>query len=125
VAALQAKKDLRVAMYRTAAGFRLIVLNHLYDPKSDEVELVLREMGCDPLYIRLTEHQECFRARLSPKPWRCGYKRPARRFPYTNPGEEDEQRRWELEYEVHAERYATCAFIGEYGNGRPLPRRHS
>ena len=58
-------------LYRTRAGLRLLFVDGLYQPKSDETKRLLTELGSDPLYRRLTLRQECFRARLTPKPWRC------------------------------------------------------
>ena len=59
-------------LYRTAAGLRLLFTDRDYDPVSEEASNLLRELGSDALYMKLTLRQECFRARLTPKPWRCG-----------------------------------------------------
>jgi hypothetical protein len=61
-------------LYRTFAGLRVIVAHDIFDPKSGTTLHLLRQLGCDPLYVRLCEAQECFRARLTPKPWRCGHR---------------------------------------------------
>ena len=55
-------------IYRTFAGLRLLFTDSLYDPASEQVRHLLQELKSDSLYCRLTEKQQCFRARLSPKP---------------------------------------------------------
>ena len=59
-------------LYRTANGYRCLVTHRTYDPASQECRELLEALGSDPLYIRLCRGQHCFRARLTPKPWRCG-----------------------------------------------------
>jgi hypothetical protein len=59
--------------------------------------------------------QECFRARLSAKYWRCGAKRPPSRFPWSNSEQESRYRKWEEDYHRLANRFATCEFIGTFG----------
>jgi hypothetical protein len=68
-------------LYRTFAGFRGIVMHDIFDPTSDQAIEALRHMGSDPLYVRLCKFQECFRARLSPKPWRCGHRNNTIQYP--------------------------------------------
>ena len=68
-------------LYRTFAGLRGIVTHDLFDPKSDFALDVLKRMDSDLLYIRLCKAQECFRARLTPKPWRCGHHANTVRYP--------------------------------------------
>jgi hypothetical protein len=60
-------------VYRTFAGLRVIVTHALFDPCSDSTIQLLQRAGCDPLYVRLCKAQESFRARLTPKPRRCGF----------------------------------------------------
>jgi hypothetical protein len=103
-------------LYRTFAGLRGIFTHDVFDPKSDLSLDVLREMGSDPLYIRLCKAQECFRARLTPKPWRCGHRANAVRFPIEDAyAERFEQ--WKVKYEARQRDYATCRFLGQLGNG--------
>jgi hypothetical protein len=105
-------------VYRTAAGFRLLVTSGTFDPISAETDELLSAFGSDSLYTRLCKAQECFRARLSAKFWRCGADRPPSRFPWADDGEEAKYRRWEQEYHEIANSYATCQFIQSFGNPR-------
>jgi len=65
-----AKRDLGFRFYRTKAGFRAICITHTFEPESAEAQAVLRGLKSDPLYVALCRSQGCFRARLTPKPWR-------------------------------------------------------
>ena len=49
-------------LYRTFAGLRAIVTHNVMDPKSTAALDVLKQLGSDPLYIKLCKVQECFRA---------------------------------------------------------------
>lgn len=57
-------------LYRTAAGFRLLILHQLFDPDDTKTWTILSALGVDPVYQRMCHLQKCFRARLTPKPWR-------------------------------------------------------
>jgi len=107
-----------IRLYRTGAGLRGIVTHDLFDPKSGTTLDILRRLGSDPLYIRLCKAQECFRARLTPKPWRCGHRANTVRYPVENAEAADEFERWQAHYEARHRRYATCRFVGEIGSGQ-------
>lgn len=111
----QSHPSLALRVYRTAAGFRLAATSRPFDAAAEETQQVLSELGSDPLYIRLCRSQECFRARLTPKFWRCGAVRPPSRFPWSSTGEEEAYRAWENEYHRIANSFATCAFVTQFG----------
>ncbi|MHC4354521.1 MAG: hypothetical protein ACYS0H_17595 [Planctomycetota bacterium] len=102
-------------LYRTAAGLRLLFTDQGYDPVSEEVSNLLGELGSDPLYKRLTLKQECFRARLTAKPWRCGCRRPPNRYPWETTDAERRYRAWQKEYEAKSREYVTCCFLETFG----------
>ena len=102
-------------LYRTHSGFRLLFTDKLYDPTSDESKRILSELKSDRLYCALTERQECYRARLTPKPWRCASTRPPSQFPWKDETEEKIYRAWLSEYEDACRSYATCVLKKEYG----------
>ena len=58
-------------VYRTAAGLRLIEVSRLWNPRSEDTRDLMRDLRCDTAYIAMTARQNCFRARLTPKPWRA------------------------------------------------------
>jgi hypothetical protein len=103
-------------IYRTAAGFRVIGLGREFDPAGREAEELMIATGTDQQFRRLCKVQKCFRARLTPKPWRCGVPRPWIRFPYRDPTAEQEMRDWIAKYERESARYATCQFLVEVGS---------
>lgn len=73
--------SLKIKVYETFAGLRFIICNKLFKADSEEVQNIFKDLEVDPLYRMLCEKQTCFRARLTPKPWRIGLERPATRFP--------------------------------------------
>ena len=106
----------RVRIYRTAAGFRVLIVNATVLATSAQAEQILEGLESDPLYRQLCRVQECFRARLTPKPWRIRRGRnPPNRFPWTEPESEQAYRDWESKYERAASSYRTCQFIEEVG----------
>jgi hypothetical protein len=109
VAAWAAKRpDLGLRVYRTLAGLRCLVTNVPFEPASPEAQSILRELRSDPLYTRLCQAQECFRARLTPKPWRCSAPPPPSRYPWLNVSAETRYRQWEQDYESLTEHYTGC-----------------
>lgn len=119
--AVMMQDNLHCALYRTAAGFRLLVLNRLFDPATDEVKCLFEAMGTDPLYARLTKNQKCFRARLTPKPWRCGMAMPDYEFPRETEKPELAFAKWLTDYNRTIAGYATCEFLCEIGSGQGVP----
>ncbi|MCP4898345.1 MAG: hypothetical protein GY906_15330 [bacterium] len=69
----------------------------------------------DPLYIKLCIVQECYRARLTPKYWRCNGSPPPARFPFRDDHEEKRYRRWQERYEQEIRNYSTSTFVASFG----------
>lgn len=106
---------LGLRLYRTANGYRCLVTSRAYDPAARESRLLLERFGCDPLYVLLCQAQECFRARLSPKFWRCDAPRPPFRFPWIDADRERRYREWQAEYEQCTRSFRTCFFVEAVG----------
>ena len=102
-------------LYRTKAGLRLLFTDRLYDPKTNEMDAFLKGLGSDPLYRKLTLKQESFRARLTPKPWRCGCRKPPTSYPWQSPDAESAYRKWQAEYERKTAKFSTCRLIETFG----------
>lgn len=115
------RQGLSARVYKTAAGYRALIVNTKFEPNSTQTENLLREFGADPLYVRLCRMQESFRARLSPKPWRCGATVPPVSFPFTTPQDEARFREWEAGYNAAAASYATCHYLSSCGIGSMDP----
>ena len=104
-------------VYRTAAGFRLLATDRLYAPASGDAERVMRAVGADPAFIQLCKVQDSFRARLTPKPWRCGKRPPPGQFPREDASEQREFASWVAEYDRASASKATCRFVEAVGPG--------
>lgn len=121
-----ANAGLGVRLYRTAAGMRVAVVGRTIAPNGDEAKRILAELDSDPLYRRLCETQECFRARFTPKPWRMRsvlrLHNPPGRYPFPDAASERRYRDWEREYDQAAPQFATCQLIETYGTNEPHPQ---
>lgn len=106
---------LGLRLYRTCAGFRCLFTSGTYDPTKPSTIELLERCGSDPLYVRLCRAQECFRARLTPKPWRCGVPVPPARFPFEDERAQSDYRNWERMYHERTGDRPTCFFIGSLG----------
>ena len=103
-------------LYRTCGGLRLLFTDKRYEPQAPETTRLLEELQSDPLYIRLTQKQACFRARLTAKPWRCGCARPpCRAYPWRQASDEQAFRTWQKKYEACEAKYRVCEFVGQFG----------
>lgn len=106
-------KDYGFRMYETHQGARVIVSGSDFDPVAAEAKRMMDEFHCDPLYIRLCIRQRCYRARLTPKPYRMNMRRYKVRFPRA--GKDPELQQWLAEYERESRNFNTCRFIEQVG----------
>ena len=108
-------------VYRTRAGLRLMATHALVEAGSAEAAAALRELHADPLYQTLCQNQKCFRARLTPKPWRCGvHSRPAQ-WPWVDARAEKLFQKWEAQYQSFSFNWATCSFLQHVGAAEVHP----
>jgi hypothetical protein len=100
---------------------RVLATHELFDPGGQPASHVFQSLAADPLYVRLCREQECFRARLTPKPWRCGQRKPF--IPWPRESDEDQHRfeAWHAEYLDAQADYGTCRFLAAWGDGRVHP----
>jgi hypothetical protein len=108
--------NLGVRLYETAAGYRLIITSGPFGAGSANAQALLAEYKSDPLYIRLCRMQESFRARLTPKPWRCGCNKPPVEYPFETPRDQELAHRWEAKYREKSAAFSTCRFISALGS---------
>lgn len=64
--------DLCFQCFQTKRGYRFLELSRTWNPTGIESQTILERLGCDRLYQSLCLNQQCYRARLEPKPWREG-----------------------------------------------------
>jgi hypothetical protein len=105
-------------LYETYQGARVIVLGRDFDPRLDETKRLMQEFNCDPLYTMLCIKQGCYRARLTPKPYRMklrGYK-----VRYPREGEESEFQRWLSEYESLSRDFSVCKLVEQIGTRQDM-----
>lgn len=110
--------DWHLRVYRTPAGFRVMVTHRTFDPNEPAVAQFFRALKVDPVYSRMCLNQQCFRARVSPKPWRAGvadHIKPRPGLWPINPERLPEHKAWIENYEKLAAGYASCHFIEELG----------
>jgi len=121
---LSAHPDWYVRLYRTPAGLRVLVLSQTFDPSDPRVAEFFRALDTDPIYVRMCQRQHCFRARVSPKPWRIGiphHMKPRPGVWPVDPKRLPQRQAWIEAYERAAEGYASCQFIAALGSGRVDP----
>ncbi len=103
-------------IYQTAAGFRVLATDRTYDPRSPEAQALMTAVGVDPAFLHLCRVQESFRARLSPKPWRCGHGLPPGQHPRDDSGERARFSQWLTQYDQACQSKATCKFVESVGD---------
>ena len=116
---VQQHPDWGVRAYRTPMGLRLMVVHRTFSPDEEAVQTFFRVTNADPLYVRMCQHQRCFRARLTPKPWRMGLEQhiaPRRgTWPVTDPDTLRRRQAWVSAYEQKAKGFAACHYLASYG----------
>lgn len=59
--------------------------------------------------------KKSFRARLTPKPWRCGVRKPPHRFPFADARQAAAMEKWLATYQRAATAHAVCLHLTEVG----------
>lgn len=104
-------------VYETRAGLRFMVVNCEIRPDGAEVDLLFKELPVDRLYTRLCRSQLCFRARLTPKPWRIGLPRPSARFPFSTPLKQRSFNFWLAQYVAKSRNACAARRLERFGDG--------
>lgn len=110
-----AHPTLGVRAYETFGGFRVIVTGARLEPRSPEAVALFEQLGTDRIYVHLCRKYNTCRARLSPKPWRCGLRAPKHSWPPRSADESAAAARWLSEYQAATTGYATCRPAGSFG----------
>ena len=116
----QAHPQYQLRIYESFAGYRVMVVNQSLAPDDPQTQRLFAELDCDPLYIRLCQAQQSFRARLTPKPWRCRCPSAPNTYPRETLAAQRAFSQWLKEYETISQRHAVCRLIhgAQY---EPLP----
>lgn len=110
--------DWTLRTYRTPAGLRVLVMHAVFDPQDKAVHQFFKAVHADPLYARMCRLQHCFRARLTPKPWRMGMKaRIQPRVAAWSPEQANRPDRlaWIADYERQSPGFAACQYLRTFG----------
>lgn len=137
----------RFRLYETPAGFRIIATHDTIAPSDELVAEWFEYFHADANYVRLCQAQQCFRARLTAKPWRMAEVNeqrmleksiPAKEFWFADDGSTQSsydnaqqaaltaRKQWVADYESFAKGYRACRYIEsfkgrEVGNSEPAP----
>ncbi len=110
-----ANPSVGVRIYRTAAGLRVLLTGITVPAGSPQSRALLEQFGSDPLYVSLSATYSSYRARLTPKPWRCGLAAATRiRVPDGEPLDHTAfaaRADWVAAYDRAALGYAVCDLI--------------
>ncbi|SLJ83903.1 hypothetical protein [Psychrobacter sp. DAB_AL43B] len=118
-------------LYQTPAGFRIIATHDIVSPSNSVVEEWFAYFHADTNYVHLCQVQQCFRARLTAKPWRMNEVEnnnlakdiPAKDFWFsfedTDVERSIEQRedalkarkQWIADYDNYAKNYRACHYV--------------
>ena len=118
-----------VQIYQTAGGWRGIVTHAPFDPLDESALTLMKQFRCDPRYILFCRRQCCFRARVSPKGFRCGFQYSKIewefrfRYPWL-PDDKESEEKYEKgvqQYEEKAAPYSVCRYLGTLGSGIIAP----
>ncbi len=121
---IQQHTDWSVRVYETPNGLRVIATHRLFEANDPEVAKFFDACDTDPYYRLMCRNQQCFRARLTAKPWRIGVDKPMRPRPGVWPVEGnklDMRMAWVDHYEPIAQNFAACRFLESLGRGSMHP----
>jgi hypothetical protein len=112
-------------IYQTRAGLRLLATQGVVAADSADAQEVFEALGADPLYRKLCKTQRCYRARLTPKPWRCGIRSKPERWPLLDARAEKRFLKWQTQYESYSFNWSTCQLLRQIGNPSVHPEVQS
>ncbi|TDU70846.1 hypothetical protein EI77_01964 [Prosthecobacter fusiformis] len=111
--------DWHLRVYETPKGLRILVMHATFGARDEAVQDFFQALDTDPVYVRMCRNQHCFRARLSPKPWRIGIRehiRPRPGYWPVKPEHLPARNRWIAAYEEKARGFAACRFLEQLGS---------
>ena len=129
-------------LYQTPAGFRIIATHDVVLPSDRLVAEWFAYFHADANYVRLCQAQQCFRARLTAKPWRLSEVEnnklakdiPAKDFWFgsenTDIDSSIEQRQdelkarkqWIVSYDKYAKNYRACRYVEGFSGEETVDR---
>lgn len=102
--------DFRI--YETAKGIRVIGKKYI-NPENKKYIKLMRSLNVDWLYVFLSKRQKCYRARLTPKPYRLKIKTIRITSPLTCTS--DDYTQWEKMYTDSSNKYSVAKYLTSLG----------
>ena len=115
-----ADESLGARLYRTHKGWRVMLMGDGLAPDSPRMREICRALHADHLYESLCSRQQCWRARLTPKPYRVGvpgYPRPVDSESVNSP----EAQEWVQRYESACRGKGVCRLVDVVGRKLQSP----
>lgn len=103
-------KDLLFIIYKTSAGLRLVEVTKKWDAKDKNTIELMNQFGCDKSYVALCMKQNCFRARITPKPYRLNIEKLNIIYPYEE-NEKEKINNWLYQYVKLSENKSIINYI--------------
>ncbi|MFW2177422.1 MULTISPECIES: hypothetical protein [unclassified Moraxella] len=123
---LQQNPQASFNLYQTPQGFRLIALHDNFTANDEFTQICFDNLPVDTVYQKLCKVQQCFRARVTGKPWRMGIK--TQFLGYQDFWRDDipvkfqqQNQQWLNQYHQTAQHYSACHFIKKIGNAEIHP----
>lgn len=107
-------------IYQTPAGLRVMATHQTFSPDDPAVARCFAALQADPVYALMCLRQQCFRARVSAKPWRIGidsHLKPRPGVWPVSPERLPARAAWIAHYEEKAQPFAACRFWASVGSG--------
>lgn len=110
----KADETLSARVYRTAHGWRVVLRGQGISVNSPRMLELFATLQADFLYSNLCKKQNCWRARLSPKPFHLGLPR----FPFLTDSEQApaQMADWVAAYEEKVASFGVCRLMETFGS---------
>ncbi|MCZ2127210.1 MAG: hypothetical protein LC099_05480 [Anaerolineales bacterium] len=102
--------DFGFRVYETFQGARVIVTGRDFDARDSFTKALMKDFNTDPLYAAICARQGCFRARLTPKPYRMKLKGYRVKYP-REAGDDAQFQNWLQTYERISRDFSVCRFV--------------
>lgn len=118
-------RGLGIRVYETHQGIRAIITGRRFDPRAVQTTKLMRSLNSDELYTVLCRKQGCYRARLTPKPYRMKLRAHRVRFP-RDQDQEIAFQAWLPGYSAASADFDSCHLVCTLGvpTSSPVIRYH-
>ncbi|PHS05158.1 MAG: hypothetical protein COA88_12765 [Kordia sp.] len=110
--------ELGFRVYETFKGYRVLITNKEFNPRSKESKKIMSDFNSDYLYRWLCIKQNCYRARLTPKPYRMKHKAIRVVYPNRTEIQQKDHLNWVKLYDHNSQQFSSCNLVKEFGKTR-------